>query len=205
MTWAELKDKHWGETCVLMACGPSLTQIDAALYDLYPTIGVNRSYLLKEPDYFCMVEPNGLRYCMEAIKKLSSVKFVHYPFADEAKALPLYSVQQVVFSLEPNRGVYEGYTVTYVALQLAYYLGFQTVLLAGLDHRYTKEAGGNHFSAEYLRDGMPWYAPDQAKVEEAYKLAEHVFSVNSREIINISPGSECTIFKKADYGVYLYR
>ena len=65
------------------------------------------------------------------------------------------------FSFELADGLNEGWTVTYAALQIAYYMGIQKVVIVGLDHRYefqgkpneTSELVGadpNHFSQDYF-------------------------------------------------------
>ena len=40
-------------------------------------------------------------------------------------------------------GVQEGYTVTYAALQIIFYLGFKEVVIIGMDHRFTYEGEPN--------------------------------------------------------------
>ena len=41
------------------------------------------------------------------------------------------------FSKNVARCLYGGSTVTYIAMQLAYFMGFNTVILVGVDHKFT--------------------------------------------------------------------
>jgi hypothetical protein len=41
------------------------------------------------------------------------------------------------FSTRPDRYIGQGFTVTYGAIQMAYYMGFKEVYLLGIDHNYS--------------------------------------------------------------------
>ena len=92
----------------------------------------------------------------------------------------------VSFSTNPIHGFWQGATVTYVAMQLAYWMGFKKVLLVGIDHDFeakgvpgkiiTLENGDpNHFRPDYFPRGFKWQLPDLAGSELAYRMAESVF------------------------------
>ncbi|MDG1418764.1 MAG: hypothetical protein P8P99_13270, partial [Maricaulis sp.] len=103
---------------------------------------------------------------------------------------------------------------TFVALQLAYWMGFQKIIILGLDHQYSLErheeelaphqtaqrqfSDTNHFHTEYFGAGMKWQLPDLAESERAYAEAERAFSADGRKIVNATPGSQLNIFERLD-------
>lgn len=113
------------------------------------------------------------------------------------------------FCKDIEHGVHEGWTVTYAALQVAYYLGFREVVIIGMDHRF--EFSGepnegrmlegedkNHFSTEYFA-GRTWDNPDLERSEESYRIARQVFEADGRKIWDATVHGNCTVFDKCDY------
>jgi len=102
-----------------------------------------------------------------------------------------------IFSKRPDITVYEGYSVTYISLQLAYYMGFTTVLLVGCDHRY-KQNEENHFVDGY-GDAMNWNERSLAKGEggiiEAMIMARIEYEKDNRRIINLTQDSNLKVFE----------
>jgi hypothetical protein len=120
------------------------------------------------------------------------------------------------FCQDITEGVHEGWTVTYVALQNAYYLGFFEVLLVGLDHSFVFEGepnetrrldghDANHFSSDYFGGGQLWHNPDLGKSEESYRIAREQFERAERRILDATVDGACTVFEKIDYRAYLSR
>ncbi len=136
------------------------------------------------------------------IDKMECEKFIAAFYTEHllTDALSLYSSVIPSFSREPDKWIYEGYTVTYVCLQLAFYMGFSTILLIGVDHSYKFEgypnemviAEGkdkNHFHPEYFSNGRKWHNPDLIQSERAYRIAKMVYGAEGRDIINLTPGA----------------
>jgi len=110
------------------------------------------------------------------------------------------------FGVMPWEGLYEGHTVTYVSMQLAYYLGYKTVLLVGVDHRYAVDGEANkqvtsetpdesHFSPAYFGPGFTWNLPDLERSELAYRMARTRFEADGRRIINLTEGTALSVFE----------
>jgi hypothetical protein len=106
-------------------------------------------------------------------------------------------------------GIWEGATVTYVAMQLAYYMGFQRVILVGVDHRFattgephtvveTLDTDENHFDPSYFGRGYKWQLPDLATSQIAYELARSAFERRGRSIVDATVGGGLTVFPKVD-------
>ena len=94
------------------------------------------------------------------------------------------------FFTDLTEGCWEGNTVTMVAIQLAYYMGFSEVYLLGVDHSYqfngTPHAeqlstgdDPNHFAPNYFGKGFRWHLPDLEGSELAYRVANHIFKMKA--------------------------
>jgi hypothetical protein len=106
--------------------------------------------------------------------------------------------------------VFEGSTVTYVALQLAFHMGFSEVILIGVDHSFnTKGAPNltitsdgddpNHFSPEYFGKGFRWQLPDLEASEQAYVMARDAYEKSGRIILDATVGGKLPVFPKVKY------
>lgn len=195
---------HLGETCTIIGNGPSLKHVPNMWLDKYPTFGSNKIYLKYIPTYYVCTNPLILKQNKSAIEMLDCEKFARAGFIDSGNPLNINPVKE--FSTRPYEWVYEGYTVTFVSLQLAYYFGFTTVLLVGIDHRY--EYNGkpnqknvyegddvNHFHPDYFK-GQEWNNPDLAQSEISYKMAKVVYEKEHRRIINLTYNSALNVFEK---------
>lgn len=185
------------------------------------TFGLNRIYLLfKEmgfsTTYYVAVNKYVIEQCSADLEKLSMPRFISW----DARDLISFDSNTVfirdshnksrIFSRKPAHRVWEGATVTYVALQLAYYMGFEQVVLIGVDHSYSFDGppnslaistgdDPNHFNPSYFGKGFRWQLPDLAISEEAYRLAKHTFERGGREIVNATVGGKLDIFRRVDY------
>ena len=214
-SWNGLNNRHKGEIALVIGNGPSLVDIPLDFLKKYPSFGTNKIYLLDgfQPTYYVAVNPLVIEQVGNRINNIDyEAKFITAFYTQHllTDALPLYSSVIPAFSRHPDEWIYEGYTVTYVCLQLALYMGFATVLLVGVDHNYEFEgrpnemklAWGedkNHFHPEYFSNGNKWHNPDLVQSERAYRMAKTVYDSEGRRIINLTPGSALEIFEKGDY------
>lgn len=101
--------------------------------------------------------------------------------------------------------------MTYVALQLAFYMGFSEVILIGVDHRFsvsgvpnqtklrTSEIDENHFHPNYFPKGSKWQLPDLLRSERSYMLADEFFLRAGRKIYDATYNGNCPIFEKRTF------
>src|SRR3546814_955758 len=89
------------------------------------------------------------------------------------------------FSTNAARLIWIGGTVTYVCLQLAFYMGFDEVYLVGMAHNYARPdhvqsvgtvwtSNGedpNNFHPDYFGKGYRWNDPMVWRMEVAYRKA----------------------------------
>lgn len=213
MNWENtFADKHAGETCIVIGNGPSLKTVPLQFIRKYKTFGTNRIYLPPmdkiKVDYYVAVNPLVIEQSVDEINAYpAKAKFIAEREAYKIKdCFPLVSQGLRTFSYNPAAYVFEGHTVTYVCLQLAFYMGFETVLLVGVDHSYKTDAAANvetvwqgddpnHFSSEYFK-GVRWNNPDLANSAIAYQLARKAFDNAGRRIVNLTEGTKLDVFEK---------
>ena len=202
------------KTCLVIGNGPSLKDMPLEFLRKYPTFASNRIYLLDgfTPTFYACVNPLVIEQSAEEINALEcGEKYINSMLIESiVDAIPLYSVPMRIFSDDPLRLIYEGYTVTYVLLQLAFWKGFERVGLVGVDHTYryngepnqeqiAEGVDPNHFHPDYFSGGMRWNNPDLEESERSYLLARKTFERAGRRVVNLTPGSKLDIFEREDW------
>jgi len=95
--------------------------------------------------------------------------------------------------------VMSGYTGVYVALKMAYYIGFDTVLVFGVDHN----AGWEHCADNYPK-GVPSTESKKAEMRWHFAYANDVYRSSGRRILNFSlPSKLDRIFDRGDLAQWL--
>lgn len=212
----QFKDVHAGERCVIVGNGPSLKRTDLSLLKDVHTFGLNRLYLIFDElgfatEYHVVSNQLVVEQCAEDFRAIASPLFTTTPnrrFLDGASntgyLTPLVGED---FSTDIVRGVWEGATVTYVAMQLAYYMGFTQVVLVGVDHRFAvsgpanatvESTGGDasHFDPNYFGKGFKWQLPDLEGSERVYRRAYAAFEADGRSIVDATVDGALEIFPK---------
>ena len=216
----DLRNLFAGERCVLIGNGPSLRYTNLSLLKEEYTIGLNRIYLNYDKmgfqtTFLCVTNPNVITQFAGEIDVLTSIKFLRYQCRD------LIRNKWNTYFME-SRGFHEffhdlsgltwceGCTVTYCAMQVAFYLGFDEVVLVGVDHRFSNSgrphqlvtadsADENHFHPEYFGKGVKWQYPDLAGSEVSYKVAHEMYERHGRRIVDATVGGNLHVFPKVDY------
>lgn len=216
---AEFRNLHRGERCVIVGNGPSLNRMDLDWLKDEVTFGLNKVFLgfdrwTWRPTYMVSVNPLVLEQCARRLETIDCPKFVSLsglPFiAQPDKFIFLQGNGRREFSPDPRLGVWEGHTVTFVAMQLAYFMGFSEVALIGCDHDFGVTGTPNqevtatgpdtaHFHPDYFGPGMRWNLPDLGQSEYAYELARRTFEQDGRRIVNATVGGRLEVFPRVDY------
>lgn len=195
--------------CIIIGNGPSLKQVTNETLASLHSFGSNGILLRFNPTHYVAVNPLAIERFADLIRERSGVKYMPASCKGRFKnVIPLHSHGIPLFSYDPLRWVYEGHTVTFVSLQLAFMMGFETVYLLGVDHRYkfvgepnqeTVLAGPdmNHFDSRYFQDSA-WHNPDLERSEHAYELAREAYENDGRRIINCTPDSALEVFEKGE-------
>lgn len=183
--------------CVIIANGPSLNDVPRGFLWKFPTFGVNQIWKMQgfTPTYYAAVHPE-VRIFAEQVNAMRCRKFVTEKARDVIGAdLYIKSIKSKTFSKTPHNGLWEGWSTIYVALQLAYWLGYRTALLVGLDH----DKSGS-FVPDYY-DGLPdehkrLDDKDPDKLLPAFRLAKQYWEADGRRIINLTPNTKEPVFEK---------
>ncbi len=215
------RNAHRGERCFIIGNGPSLKQTDLTKLRGEATFGMNRIYLLFprlgfNTTYFVSINDLVIEQCAPDIAALSMPKFIAWRSRRHFQRLPLEmqflytSYTGRKFTADMTGRIWEGATVTNVALQLAFYMGFEKVYLIGVDHNFSNAGQANqtivsngddrdHFSANYFGKGFRWQLPDLHTSEIAYRMAQNAYQAEGREILDATVGGKLTVFPKVDY------
>ena len=210
-----------GQRCFIVGNGPSLRQTDLTQLHGEITFGLNRIFLAFPElgfttTYLVSVNDLVLEQSAAEMRALTLPKFLtwrarpwfhgdpHAIFVDTDFTGPEN------FSGDATGRVFEGFTVTYVALQLAYFMGFDEAILIGVDHNFTTKGPANqaivsqgddpnHFAPNYFGKGFKWQLPDLDGSERAYTLAREAYAQAGRRVLDATVGGKLTIFPKIDY------
>ncbi|MBC7876734.1 MAG: DUF115 domain-containing protein [Anaerolineales bacterium] len=221
---AELKDIHKGKRAFIIGNGPSLKQTDLTKLKNEFTFGMNRIYLLFpelgfHTTYFCATNDLVIEQFHQDILALSMPKFLawrshrHFQNNLPITQLPTFLYTSYTgprFSSDVRGRVWEGATVTNVALQIAFHMGFEQVIMIGVDHNFTSKGEANktvvsqgddpnHFAPNYFGKGYKWQLPDLDTSEIGYVLARDAYQKAGREVLDATVGGKLSIFRKVDY------
>ena len=227
---ARLKDVHSGERCFIIGNGPSLKQTDLSRLSSEYTFGMNRIYLLFPEmgfttNYYLSVNSLVIEQCADDILALPVPKFLSWRSHHLIRAAlpstgrlpddpPLAFLHTTYtgprFARDARQRLWEGATVTYVALQLAFHMGFQQAILVGVDHSFATQGRPNttvisqgddpdHFDAGYFGRGFRWQLPDLDTSESGYALARQAYEQDGRQVLDATIGGKLSIFPKADF------
>lgn len=210
--------RHRGETCAIIGNGPSLKQTPLELLSGVSVFSLNRLYLMFDqlaflPSYHVVVNRHVVSQCAGELKALDLPVFTTLSNLGDlqggsATTFAFPSISGPRFDETPLMGLWEGGTVTYVAMQLAYFMGFEKVLLVGVDHSFSTkgpanqlvESSGddaNHFDPRYFGKGFKWQLPDLNSSEIAYSLARASYQAAGREIVDCTVGGKLDVFRKS--------
>ncbi|MBI2259908.1 MAG: DUF115 domain-containing protein [Flavobacteriia bacterium] len=232
----KIKNSHQGQRCFIIGNGPSLNKMDLTKLKNEITFGVNAIYLNYEkmnfhPTYYVVEdifvaedradEINNYKqpkikffgnYLRKYIKKDEKTVFMNlirnYSDIDN---FPYFSTNCL-----KDLGV--GGSVTYVCLELAFYMGFKEVYMIGFDHNYvipnsviitneritgcdilSTEDDVNHFHKDYFGKGYRWHDPKVDRMEVGFSKANEIYSKHGKKIFNASVGGKLEVFERIDY------
>lgn len=219
----QFKNRHLGDRCFVIGNGPSLTIDDLSRLRSEHTFAANKIYLAFaetdwRPSYYVVEDDHMIRQHRNAIRELRGfVKFVSDDWGscfrgDQDVAMyprTLLDLNRFPrFSGNASRHVFCGYMVTYISLQLAYFMGFRQVYLLGVDFDYTLSHDGadtivhnpqhpsDHFTSQYFQPGEKRYAPQLNRARRAMLCAKNFYDANEGKIWNATRGGKLDVFDR---------
>lgn len=231
---ASLKNRFKGERCFIIGNGPSLNAIDVSKLRNDCVFAVNGIFYKQEemgfdPTFYVVEDSSVMKENIAAIRAYraghkffptiyrdlheaaDNVQFFRMNRGFYERTSPSFCVPK--FSFDAASRLYCGQSVTYINLQLAYYFGFKTVYLIGMDFAYViptsatvtgdliRSAGDdpNHFHPAYFGAGKTWHDPKLHRVLLSYELARDIYAADGREIVNATHGGKLEVFRRASY------
>lgn len=218
------QNRYSGKRCFVIGNGPSLKNTDMTFLKNEITFGMNRVYLAFaewkfQTSFLVSINDLVIEQSREDFRNLSIPKFFSWRSRnllfpegepDENTHFLYTTYTGPKFSNQLKSRFWEGATVTYVCLQLAYCMGFQEVYLIGVDHNFETRGKANqtvissgddpnHFSPEYFGKGFRWQLPDLETSEGAYRLADTHYRQGNRQILDATLGGKLEVFPKVEY------
>ena len=218
-----LRDSNAGKKAIICCNGPSLLKVDFSLLQGAYVFGLNKINLLFDKHAFrpssivavnpLVIEQNAAFYRETDIPLfLDSAGLRHVE--SRASIAFLHSTAVPRFAQDCSISVYQGATVTFVAMQLAFHLGFSEVAIVGCDHDFVDKgpanmavASGprdqNHFDPHYFAGGMQWQLPDLPQSELSYHLAKRAYEAAGRRLVNCTDGGKLEVFERQSLGEFI--
>lgn len=232
---SRFKDIHKGERCFIIGNGPSLNKVDFSLLQNEVTFGVNGLFYMTDdigfrPTYYA-VEDNHVVYDnLERIRDVEAqAKFFPEKYREvlgdqeDTFYLPVdwsFYFRSNKFFETPQftddiaKSIFVGQTVTYLNMQLAYFMGFAEVYLVGLDFSYeipqndpvegftitSQDDDPNHFHPAYFGKGKKWHFPKLHNCLKSYRHAGERFEQDGRKIYNATYGGKLECYDRVEFG-----
>ncbi|MCK5604682.1 DUF115 domain-containing protein [Candidatus Pacearchaeota archaeon] len=214
------KNRYRGKKAIILCNGPSLNEVDFTLLQQSHifTFGLNKINLLFEnndfrPSAIVVVNSHVMEQNKDFYNSTDIPIFLDSPgrqwinFRDNVIFLHSATGRYRQFAKDCSISVFQGSTVTYVAMQLAFHMGFHKVGLVGCDHSFISKgkahetfiAGENdldHFHPRYFAHGDTWQFPDLTVSEIHYENAREIYEKSGRKIVNCTTGGKLEIFAR---------
>lgn len=211
----EFKNIHKGERCFIVCTGPSLTFQDLELIKNEYSFGMNS--ILKVYDktswratYYGIQDKLVYEKMVADVNVTEQIMFISDEIVKTGMLVPknaiifplnLYGHEyfnfkhpKFKFSTDVCTNVYDGFSITYSLMQIAYYMGFTEIYLLGCDCSYAKEPEKQHFVASGHID------PNAGLVgnlqSQAYKKAKEFCVSHNMKIYNATRGGYLEIFER---------
>lgn len=223
-------NKYNGRRAFIIGNGPSLNNMDLTKLRDEVTFGVNSIFYNFEhmgfkPTFYVVEDKLVAEDRADEISKLTGMikifgtelQYCLKDTQDTIWANVIYDFSNYPgfphFSKDASQCLWVGGTVSYLCMQLAYYMGFNEVYLIGFDHNYTIPSDANvegtvitsssndpnHFHPEYFGKGKRWHDPRLDRMEKAYNKAKEAFEANGRRIYNATKGGKLEVFPRVEY------
>lgn len=219
----KLKGRFKDKKAVILCNGPSLNKVDFGLLDGTFCFGLNKINLLFSrttfrPSAIVAINPYVIEQNAEFYNETNIPLYLD-SYAHRKKLV--FSRSNVTYLYSGPRGfardcsnaIYPGNTVTYVALQLAFHLGFESVALVGCDHNFSTkgpanklviagDSDPNHFDPNYFAN-VPWQLPDLAESEASYAQALRSYTEHGRRLYNCTDGGKLELLPRKGLSEFL--
>ena len=231
-----LKDAHKGEIAFIVGNGPSLRAEDLSklMEKGVFCFAMNRIHFIFDrtewrPDCYMAIDRQIYREGDSTIPSLIKEKLPLYILSKGAyEGIPeeLLSDKILYINTAPNSHylpvdefsdnamvyVVDGFTVTYCAMQMAYFMGFKKVYLLGVDFDYSRTIGKDgkvrvennsmtYFDKRY--DSKNVNAGYMEGMLQGYETAQKFCEMHDFKILNATRGGKLDVFERVDFDTIL--
>lgn len=228
----KFKNIHNGKRAFIIGNGPSLTIDDLHKLKNEITFASNKIFLAFDetewrPSYYSVFDKLVVENCVTEIHSLIHCpKFFshnYYPIIGETPEV--YWLKQQTnftngersvggFSEDISQVIYNGSTVTYINIQLAFYMGIREIYLLGVDYSYPDQPNdtsdghvfiheggqsGTHFHPNYNKAGEKYFLPNQRVQYQAYQTAATFLHQHGGQIYNASRQTKLDVFPLVNF------
>lgn len=216
------KNMYQGKRVFVIGTGPSLTVEDLEKLDDNGEISFASNKIFKiftrtkwRPQIYCATDFYVLQQYRDVILDMPIENMLLSNFGaeeinevDEEKGIdwfrliykPIEENELPMFSDSPDKYVIDAYTVTYVIMQWAAYMGFKEVYLLGVDFDYGDgKCGYKHFIEGYDEKTEKIIEPQLEQCLKAYKMAEKYSRENGFRIYNATRGGRLEVFERVNF------
>jgi uncharacterized Rossmann fold enzyme len=231
----QLRNRHRGRRAFILGNGPSLHIADLGRLHGEITFASNKIYLAFDqtswrPTYYSVYDLLVAENNREVIQSLNLVH-IHGSFVRPILGMDrgyLYiedlpnrmDLSPPVFGFSENMfiGAYGGYSVIYLQLQLAYYMGIRQIYLMGVDFSFNVPASiqtesvtelgeqvlrsaneVNHFHPDYRKPGESWTMPKLEYQRQAFAQARQALENAGGALYNASRRTELDVLDRVDF------
>lgn len=228
MKVSDFENKHLNERCFIFGNGPSLGQLPMDTFRSEVTFGSNRVFLgFDEWGYaFKYWAAQDMRLIEQNLDEFetslpdSVVKFFPSQFSQRITAINAVFFDLVLrdeffprFSFW-GPPFFEGWSVTYLLIQLAAFMGCNPIYLLGVDYNYVVDSedgvtwadplSQSHFHPDYMDAGrLSWNTPKPEMTDRAFARASEVCRLAGIRVINLNEASHLPFFEKKSLGSLL--
>lgn len=215
---ASLKDKYKNRPLLVIGNGPSLNKTPLEDFSGVPSVGMNKIDMIfpkvswRPNIIVCMnnlvVKQHWKTFIRGDIPTFISWKGRWFVAKEYRRSVNYFlSDYSPEFSTDILSRVGSAGTVTYTALQFAYYMGANPVILFGVDHSFSFEGDPadlkkrkgddvNHFDPNYFKDGQWWGLPNLELSELGYRNAKKAFEEDNRQVYDATIDGKLKVFTR---------
>lgn len=209
-----------GQPLLIVCNGPSLNETPLEDFMEIPSIGMNKINLIFDrtrwrPDYIVTSQPFVVKQNKNFWNNTEIPCFVSWKnrwvMDQRTKKRLNFFLQRNTFDFSEDlvTGLGQCGTITYTALQFAYYMKANPVIIVGMDHNFDvpadtprgsverrQGADKSHFDSNYFASGSLWQVPDLVSTEIGYRNAKKAFENAGRSVFDATVNGKCNIFEK---------
>lgn len=237
-----LRDRHRGERLFVIGNGPSLNRLPLEKLEGEWSFGFNRIHLLYDRvSWRCdFYTANDWRVAPDIAEEIDALRdttvFVPQRFRGMLREGPhvvpywcraglpdgRLPVEER-FAFDPTRGVCMGATVAVIGIQLAFWMGFDPIVLIGFDLDYripksvrreglgrygrtearnlesTEDDDSAHFDPRYFGRGARWHEPSIRGMHSGFRNCLDAAESRGRRIWNATAGGRLEVFPRVAF------